>query len=127
MRAPNAAVLNWLDLQTADQLGTTSLTVLEILTGIERLPSGSKRKDLETRFNSALDELLPPDRIFPFDLAAAKHAAALTVRRQKSGRVVGLHDTQIAGIAISVGAAVATRNVSHFSDLAVPVINPWKA
>ena len=36
-----------------------------------------------------------------------------------------MRDTQIAGIAIARRAAVATRNVKHFQDLSIPVINPW--
>jgi predicted nucleic acid-binding protein len=33
----------------------------------------------------------------------------------------------IAGIALATGAALATRNTTHFADLSVPVINPWVA
>jgi predicted nucleic acid-binding protein len=32
----------------------------------------------------------------------------------------------IAGIVISTGATLATRNVSHFDDLSASVINPWQ-
>jgi predicted nucleic acid-binding protein len=38
-----------------------------------------------------------------------------------------MRDTQIAGIAVSRHATLATRNVRHFSDLKVPVIDPWTA
>jgi predicted nucleic acid-binding protein len=31
----------------------------------------------------------------------------------------------IAGIVIVADATLATRNVRHFADLIVPVINPW--
>jgi Domain of unknown function (DUF5615) len=44
---------------------------------------------------------------------------------QRAGRPVDMRDTQIAGIALARHAAVATRNVRHFGDLEVPVINPW--
>jgi predicted nucleic acid-binding protein len=33
----------------------------------------------------------------------------------------------IAGIVLAHHATLATRNTSHFEDLAVPVINPWTA
>jgi predicted nucleic acid-binding protein len=36
-----------------------------------------------------------------------------------------MHDTKIAGIAIARRSALATRNVKHFSDLTINVINPW--
>jgi predicted nucleic acid-binding protein len=34
---------------------------------------------------------------------------------------------QIAGIALARRATLATRNVRHFQDLNVPVVDPWKA
>jgi hypothetical protein len=33
----------------------------------------------------------------------------------------------IAGIALAQRAPLATRNVRHFDDLSVPVIDPWHA
>jgi predicted nucleic acid-binding protein len=40
---------------------------------------------------------------------------------------VDMRDTKIAGIALVRHASIATRNVRHFEDLKVPVVNPWKA
>ena len=37
-----------------------------------------------------------------------------------------LRDTQIAGIALSRRATLATRNTRHFQDLRVPVVDPWQ-
>jgi hypothetical protein len=36
-----------------------------------------------------------------------------------------MRDTQIAGIAIARRATLATRNVRHFADLSVRVVDPW--
>jgi toxin FitB len=47
--------------------------------------------------------------------------------RQKKGRPVELRDTMIAGIVLAHHATLATRNMTHFEDLSVPVINPWLA
>jgi predicted nucleic acid-binding protein len=33
----------------------------------------------------------------------------------------------IAGIAIVIGASLATRNVHHFDDFSVALIDPWTA
>ena len=46
-------------------------------------------------------------------------------RRKMAGRPVELRDTMIAGIALAQPATLATRNVRHFADLDVPVVNPW--
>ncbi|MEP7083118.1 MAG: PIN domain-containing protein [Betaproteobacteria bacterium] len=64
-------------------------------------------------------------RVLDFDSAAALEAAALAAERQKAGRPVDIRDTQIAGIALARRATLATRNVRHFQDLKVPVIDPW--
>jgi predicted nucleic acid-binding protein len=36
-----------------------------------------------------------------------------------------MRDTFMAGIALARRATLATRNVRHFDDLSVPVVNPW--
>jgi len=61
-----------------------------------------------------------------FDSVAATEAASLAAARQKAGRPVDMRDTQIAGIALARCATLATRNVRHFLDLNVPVVNPWE-
>ena len=45
--------------------------------------------------------------------------------RQRKGRPVELRDTMIAGIVSARHATLATRNLVHFEDLAVPAVNPW--
>jgi toxin FitB len=47
-------------------------------------------------------------------------------KRHKTGRRGDLRDTMIAGIAISRGAKIATRNLRHFQDLPVEVVDPWQ-
>jgi predicted nucleic acid-binding protein len=64
-------------------------------------------------------------RIAPFDDAAAIQAADLMAIRHRKGRPVELRDTMIAGIVVARHATLATRNVIHFEDLSVPVVNPW--
>jgi predicted nucleic acid-binding protein len=64
-------------------------------------------------------------RIAPFDDAAAFEDADLMAFQQRKGRSVDLRDTMIAGIVIAHHATLATRNVLHFEDLSVPVVNPW--
>ncbi|MBI2315910.1 MAG: hypothetical protein HYU75_02440 [Betaproteobacteria bacterium] len=61
-----------------------------------------------------------------FDSTAATEAASLAAERQKARRPVDMRDTQIAGIALARRATLATRNVRHFRDLRVPVVDPWE-
>jgi predicted nucleic acid-binding protein len=65
------------------------------------------------------------NRILEFDSIAALEAATLAAERRKAGRPVDVRDTLVAGIAIARRATLATRNVRHFGDLGVPVVDPW--
>jgi predicted nucleic acid-binding protein len=47
-------------------------------------------------------------------------------RRHQPGFPRELRDTLIAGIVLAHRATLATRNVRHFDDLDVPVIDPWQ-
>lgn len=122
--SPEAAIIEWLDQQAADELWITSVTVYELRLGLALLPPGKHRRALE----EALVRLLMEDlehRVVDFDAAAATTAAALTAARRKRGLPADLRDTQIAGIVLARRATLATRNVRHFADLDVPVVNPW--
>jgi predicted nucleic acid-binding protein len=48
----------------------------------------------------------------------------LQLRRRRG---IDVRDTQIAGIVVARHAKLATRNIRHFSDLGVDVMNPWAA
>ena len=90
------------------------------------LPSGRRRRALEAAFARLLEEDLQ-NRVLDFDSVAATEAASLAAERQKAGRPVDMRDTQIAGIALARRATLATRNLRHFQDLKVPVVDPWDA
>ena len=121
---PDAAVLEWLDRQPADSVWITSITLFETCFGLALLPAGRRRQILEAAFDDLLKEDLE-NRVLDFDSAAATAAASLAAARQKSGRPVDMRDTQIAGIALSRHAALATRNVRHFVDLKISIVDPW--
>jgi len=121
---PDAAVISWLDQQSRISLWSTSISVLEIRFGIALLPVGARRTRLERAFERVMDEMIE-DRVVPFDTGAAEESAILMANRRRAGREGELRDTMIAGISIARRAALATRNIRHFADLPVPVVNPW--
>lgn len=121
---PEVPVVAWLDRQPAESIWITSITLIEARLGLGLLPKGKRRQTLEAAFTRLLEDDLE-NRVLDFDAAAATEAAVLAADRQRAGRPVDIRDTQIAGIALSRHAVVATRNVRHFSDLKVPVVDPW--
>lgn len=123
---PEAIVVDWVDAQPSESIWTTSVTVFEIRTGLELLPSSRRSRHLEAAFERVLSEDLD-QRVLAFDVAAADAAGALVARRQRAGKAVEIRDAQIAGIALARKAPVATRNVRHFTDLGVRLIDPWSS
>ena len=120
----NERVVAWLDKQARTSMWTTSVTTFEIRFGLQILPTGKRRSLLTRTFEAVLRDDIG-GRVAPFDTAAAQFSADLMASRHKNGRPVELRDTMIAGIALACHATLATRNVLHFEDLSVPVVNPW--
>ena len=132
---PEAPVVAWLDRQPAESVWITSITLFEARFGLALLPSGRRRQTppsgrrrqtLEAAFARLLKEDLE-NRVLDFDSAAATEATSLAATRQKNGRQVDMRDTQIAGIALARRATLATRNVRHFADLKILLVDPWTA
>lgn len=120
----NSAVVDWLDGQSSRSVYTTSITILEIRYGIRILPAGRRRNALEAGFETLVVEILE-GRILQFDLDAAECAAEIAASRRRNGRPVTPPNTQIAGIAVSRKAVLATRNVKDFEDAGCHLVNPW--
>lgn len=121
---PDAAVVAWLNLQADTALFTTSITVMELRFGLERLPDGKRKADLWAVLDFTLSRLVGP-RILSFDVPAASLAARMAAEAERSGTPVGQADAQIAAIAKTHGFAIATRDTVPFRGLGLHVINPW--
>jgi predicted nucleic acid-binding protein len=121
---PDPIVVAWLDEQPAESIWITSITLFEARYGIALLSKGKRKVELQTRFDQLLQEDLE-NRVLMFDANAADHAAELAAQRKESGRPVDMRDTFIAGIALAKRATLATRNIRHFDDLSVTVVDPW--
>jgi toxin FitB len=124
-QVPDASVVAWLDRQPQTSVWTTSVTLLEVCFGLQIMPTGKRRSLLMQAFESVLDRM--GQRIASFDAAAAAEAADLMASRQRRGKPGDLRDSMIAGIVLAHRATLATRNLSHFDDLSVSVVNPWDA
>ena len=120
---PDPSVISLLDKRDAYSIWTTSITLLEVRQGIERLPDNRRRLELEAAARRAFDGFA--ERILEFDSEAAHSAAVVAAERARRGRPGDFRDTLIAGIVLSRRAEFATRNVQHFADLDIALIDPW--
>ncbi len=123
--APAASVVDWMASQSAASLYTTSITQAEILHGVMLLPAGKRRNAIEAAAESMFNEDFG-GRILAFDSDAARLYAHLAAQRRRAGRPISHFDAQIAAIALSTGAAIATRNVTDFDNCGLKIVNPWE-
>ena len=121
---PNVDVLAWMAAQPRPSLFTTTLTEAELRLGIELVSEGARRARLAVAVEGVFHEDLA-GAVLPFDRAAARSYALIVAARRRSGRPISPIDAQVAAIAVSRGAAVATRNVVDFTGCGCEVINPW--
>ena len=122
----NDAVVKWMNRARLGVFYLSSPTIHEVLYGLAISPPGKRRADLTVAFETRLLTLFH-DRVFPFDRLAAEHSARLAANRKQSGMSIDILDTQIAGIALAQGATLATRNIRHFEDAGIDLIDPWNA
>lgn len=121
---PQQTVLTWFDTQPTGNLFVTTITEAEILTGIALLPNGKRKNGLAVSANHVFTVLFA-NRILNFDSNAAKYYAEIYAQRHAVGRPISHADCQIAAIACSQEASIATRNVPDFENVGVELIDPW--
>ena len=95
------------------QLHTASVVIHELAYGIQRLPSGRKRRRLTVYLDGLLDSGL---RVLPYDRQAALWHAEQRALLEAEGRRPAFVDSQIAAIAATNDLVMVTRNISDFAD-----------
>ena len=124
--APEPAVEQWLADQPVASVFISAITEAELRYGLALMPSGKRRSALAAEIEAMLGEDFS-GRILPFDSPAAVAFAEIAAERRQAGRPISQADAQIAAIARSRGAALATRNVPDFEGCGVEIINPWSS
>jgi predicted nucleic acid-binding protein len=117
-------VTRWVDAQMAEALFLSSISLSELLTGIEVLPEGRRKYSLMRLLDDTAESVFP-GRILPFDEPAARAYAVLIAVARRKGQAISIPDGQIAAIAKARGLSVATRDTSPFLAAGIAVINPW--
>jgi len=96
----------------------------ELLTGVSTMPEGRRRNTV----GQAVEEFLASlsGRIWSFDEPAAVEYAAIVAERRADGHPIGVVDAQIAAIARSRSASVATRDVDGLRCAGLDLVDPWR-
>jgi toxin FitB len=125
--SPSAKVLHWLSRASENgELYVTTITMAEILYGIELLPRGKRRDKMQVEAQAVFAEDFL-GRILPFDEEAARAFAQIAADRRSRGRPIAELDAQIAAIARCRNATLATRNTADFENCGIRLTNPWQS
>jgi len=121
---PDPRVQDWLDAQAIETLYLSTISLSELLLGIESLPTGKRRRALAAALGEQIVSLFE-SRILPFDVAAAEAYAKVVTRARRQGQAISVTDGQIAAIAAARNLRVASRDETPFQAAGLAVINPW--
>jgi len=122
---PSVRVLTWWSQQKQrGELYVTTVTVAELLYGIELLPKGKRHAKLLAEVEAMFTEDFA-GRILSFDEDAARAFPTIAAGRRAQSRPIAEFDAQIAAIARAHGATLATRNTADFEGCGLRLVNPW--
>jgi len=100
-------------------LSLSTITLAEILYGIEKSPLKKKERRLKIKQISSLLDL------YPFDEAAAGKYSIIRAQLEREGMMISERDTQIASIAMANKLTVVTHNVKEFSRIGKLKVEDW--
>jgi len=105
--------------QKPSQLSLSTITLAEILYGIEKSPVKKKlRRERIEAICSQLD-------IFPFDKAAAYEYGKIRSILEKKGTPISERDLQIASIAVANQFRIVTHNTKEFNRVPKLKVIDW--
>jgi tRNA(fMet)-specific endonuclease VapC len=119
---PSAPFLKRLQAASKD-LAISSITLHEVLFGLERLPEG-KRRRLVSDYLESFVARIP---VLPYDRAAAAWHAKERARLAAAGRPPPFADGQIAAVAATRGLVLVTANLRDFAAFKGLRTEDWTA
>lgn len=122
---PNPGVVEWLAQVDEDEVFLSVVTFAELRHGIERLPAGRRRRQLDAWLRGELAQRFE-GRIALIDGAIADEWGRLVARHEARGRRIDAMDGLIAATAQVHALTLVTRNAADFQLSVKSVLNPWR-
>ena len=123
-QGPDERVDLWLRRTPEESVFASVLTFAEVRRGIELLPTGKRRAELE-RWQSDLEGSFA-NRLLPVTKAIGDRWAITSAKTQRGGVSLAIIDGLIAATASVHELTLVTRNVKDFAALGVAIVNPWQ-
>jgi predicted nucleic acid-binding protein len=118
---PNPRVDAWVQRTDDGDLHICGITYAELWYGINLLPPGKRRTELENWVEGDL-YMQFFNRVVGFSLDVAKRYGSLMARAKKNGHNPNAMDALIAATALANGMVVATLNRKDFEKLGVELV-----
>jgi predicted nucleic acid-binding protein len=118
---PSAQVTQWLR-QNEPDLAVDPIILGEIRFGIYLLPSGKRRRRLESWFKQGVAKML----CLPWSAQEGLRWAKLLADLRASGKEMPIKDSLIAATALVHDLTVATRNARDFQKAGVRIHDPFQ-
>ncbi len=121
---PTPHVLRWVDDQDSTELVITSITAAELRAGVAVVPRGRRKETIGRQIERVINDVFG-GYVLPFDSRSSSHYADIVATGRRRGRTMSALDVQIAAICRQHDATLATRNITDFEALNLPLVNPW--
>jgi len=120
---PDPGLIRWMEETDEDRIFLSTISIAELSLGVERLPAGKRRNQLERWLHDDL-MLRFEGRILPVNIQVAEAWGRVVSRSESIGHPMNSMDGFLAATAEVHQLTLVTRNVSDFS-LLKSVTNPW--
>lgn len=114
---PPEVLKRFLEYQVGD-IAISAITLAELRYGVAK--SHYREKNAK-----ALDELIIPLEILPFDEEASRSYGEIRAALEKAGTPIGSMDLLIAAHAVSLGVTLATNNAKEFNRVSGLTVVDW--
>ena len=104
------------------KLAIASVTLHEVVYGVERLSEGKRRELLREYVRDVVLKMT----VVPYDAAAADWHARERARLEAKGRTLPYADGQIAAIAVIHSLTLVTANIRDFRGIAGLRVESWR-
>ncbi len=115
----NSQVLKNFTAHVPADCGISSVTLYELLSGVERC----QRPDTEKR---KVEAFIEPLHLLPFDDDAAQHTARIRWYLEQRGKIIGPYDLMLAGQALSLEISLVTHNTREFRRVPELLLEDWE-
>ena len=105
----------------SEPVAISAITASELLHGVHRAETASRRERRERFIGTILDSL----SILPFTLETARVHAAIWADLVKHGVIIGAHDILIGATALTHGLTLVTTNRRHFERIDGLKLSVW--